>query len=296
MEAIKSQLKANRPSLSHASIKTYSSVLNSLYKNVFEGKEGIDIEDFKAQQEPILKYLEGLPSNKSKTILSALYVLTESPVYRDLMLLHIDKYNTTIKKQVKSDKLKANWITKDDIKSKVDELRNAANLLYKKKYWTTTDYQTLQNYILMVLYSGLYIPPRRAMDYIDFKIRGAIDRDNDNYLDKSHLVFNKYKTSKVYDTQKVKIPSSLKTILNKWIDRNPTDYLLFDNKKQPLNGTKLNQRINKIFDGKQVGVNGMRKSYLSNKYGHTIELEKTMKEDFEKMGSSTLQKNHYIKK
>ena len=134
----------------------------------------------------------------------------------------------------------------------------------------------------MVLYSGLYIPPRRAMDYIDFKIRGAIDRDNDNYLDKSHLVFNKYKTSKVYDTQKVKIPSSLKIILNKWIDRNPTDYLLFDNKKQPLNGTKLNQRINKIFDGKQVGVNGMRKSYLSNKYGHTIELEKTMKEDFEK--------------
>ena len=143
MEAIKSQLKANRPSLSHASIKTYSSVLNSLYKNVFEEKEGIDIEDFKAQQEPILKYLECLPSNKSKTILSALYVLTESPVYRDLMLLHIDKYNTTIKKQVKSDKLKANWITKDDIKSKVDELRNAANLLYKKKYWTTTDYQTL---------------------------------------------------------------------------------------------------------------------------------------------------------
>ena len=100
----------------------------------------------------------------------------------------------------------------------------------------------------------------------------------------------------MYETQKVKMPSKLKTILNKWIAVNPTENLLFDNKNQPLNGAKLNQRINKIFEGKQVGVNGLRKSYLTDKYSHTIKLEKDMKEDFEKMGSSTLQKNHYIKK
>jgi hypothetical protein len=294
METIREQLKANRPSLSHASIKTYTSVLNSLYKNVFKDKENIDIKDFEAQK-PILEYLESLPSNKNKTILSALYVLTEKPVYRELMLVHIDKYNITMKEQVKSDKLKANWITMDDIKDKLEELRNVANFIYKKNKYTTKDYQKLQNYILLALYSGIYIPPRRA-EYTDFKIRGAIDKDRDNYLDKSYLVFNKYKTSKVYETQKVKLPVKLKTILNKWIAVNPTENLLFDNKNQPLNGAKLNQRINKIFEGKQVGVNGLRKSYLTEKYSHTIKLEKDMKEDFEKMGSSTLQKNHYIKK
>ena len=88
MESIREQLKANRPTLSQSSIKTYTSVLNSLYKNVFKDKEIIDIKDFEAQK-PILEYLESLPSNKNKTILSALYVLTEKPVYRELMLVHI---------------------------------------------------------------------------------------------------------------------------------------------------------------------------------------------------------------
>ena len=40
---------------------------------------------------------------------------------------------------------------------------------------------------------GIYIPPRRSLDYVCFKIKN-INRDEDNYLDKNEFVFNKYKT------------------------------------------------------------------------------------------------------
>jgi len=44
-----------------------------------------------------------------------------------------------------------------------------------------------------------------------------------------------------------------------------------------------------------VGVNGLRHSYMSEKYADTIEIEKDIADDLEKMGSSTSQKKVYIK-
>jgi hypothetical protein len=61
-----------------------------------------------------------------------------------------------------------------------------------------------------------------------------------------------------------------------------------------LSSVKLNQRLNKIFD-KKVGVNQMRKTYLTDKYAKTSEENKKMEEDFSKMGSSVSQEKTYIK-
>ena len=141
--------------------------------------------------------------------------------------------------------------------------------------------------------SGTFIPPRRSLDYCNFKIKN-IDKDTDNYLDKNELAFNSYKTAKYYGLQKVEINKELKTILTKWIKCNPTDYLLFDINNNKLNSVKLNQRLNKIF-GKPSSVNALRHSYLTSKYGDTIKTNSALANDMSEMGSSLAQAKIYIK-
>ena len=143
---------------------------------------------------------------------------------------------------------------------------------------------------------GIFIPPRRAKDFTDFRIKGNIDKTKENYLDKNQMVFTSYKCAKFYGEQKVLVSPELKKILTKWISVNPTDYLFFDSFFQPLSSVKLNQRLNKLFDNKRISVNALRHSYLSNKYQNTIETNKELENDLTSMGSSILQQKVYIKK
>jgi phosphoribosyl-dephospho-CoA transferase len=110
------------------------------------------------------------------------------------------------------------------------------------------------------------------------------------------MVFNSYKTFKTYGTQEVDVPKPLATILNAWIKINPTEWLLFDTNMNHLTPVKLNQRLNKIFDGKKVAINSLRHSYLTSKYADTIKKNKEIDETMTDMGSSKSQLLVYVKK
>jgi integrase len=141
---------------------------------------------------------------------------------------------------------------------------------------------------------GIYIPPRRSKDFVDFKIKNITE--NDNFLDGKNMVFNSYKTSKTYGQQIVPIDNVLLKIIKKWISVNPTDYLLFDAHFNPLSSVKLNQRLNKIFSDKKVGVNQLRHTYLTNKFGHTVGQKNEVKDTMADMGSSVGMLETYVKK
>ena len=290
MDIIK-ELKTNRPKLSNGSLKTYKSVLTSLYNEVY-GDSDITLDKFNDDKK-ILKFLKDKKPRTRKTILSALLVLTKNDNYKDLMIDDIKEYNEEEGKQVKSEKVDDNWINKETLNDIYKDQYNKALSLFKKQNKTTTDLQELQDYIILSLYNGLYIPPRRSKDYTEFKITD-IDKDVDNYLIKNTFVFNNYKTKKTYGQQKVTIPNTLLYILKKWIAINPTNYLLFDKNDNKLTSVKLNQRLNKIFN-KHASVNQMRKTYMSGKYSDLIDTNKEMLQDFKDMGSSTAQQNIYIK-
>jgi len=292
-ETILKYITEKRPNISKSSLKTYESIIRNLYKKVFEDEE-YNLEKFDKNTDKVLKYLKDLPANKRKTILSALVVITDNKDYRELMLDDIKEYNKEEAKQQKTDSQKENWVDSETLDKMMKVLYHNAKLLYNKENKNPTDYQEIQNYIILCLFGGYYIPPRRSLDYVNFKIKN-IDKNKDNFINKNSLVFNSYKTAKTYGQQVVEIPKELKSILNKWIKMNPTEYLLFDISYKPLSNVKLNQRLNKLF-GKKVGVNQMRKTYLSEKYSDLIETKKQMEQDFKDMGSSTLQENIYIKK
>jgi len=293
METLKEFIKHKRPNLSKQSVNTYASILKNLYIRVF-GDDNIDINNF-SKSKDILNDLKTISPNKRKTVLSALVIITDIPEYRNQMLKDIDTYTEDQHKQEKSEKQQDSWVDGDEIKMIYDKLAKEAKLLYKKESLTMSDLQTIQNYVILSLLGGIYIPPRRSKDYVDFKIHD-IDKGHDNYMLKEHFIFNSYKTAKTYGRQMVAIPKELKTLMNKWIKVNPTNYLLFDSNKNRLSNVKLNQRLNKLFDHKKVGVNQLRHTFLSDKYQESIETNNKMADDLAKMGSSMIQEKVYIKK
>jgi hypothetical protein len=293
MNDIKEYIAKKRPTLSASSITTYASILKNLYKRVF-GDGDVNLAQFE-KTEPVLKYLADMPPNRRKTILSSLVIITDKKPYRDLMATDVRDYNRDISKQEKTPQQEASWVETADVKAVSEDLKRNADLIMKKKNITPSDLQQIQNYIIMCVLGSLYIKPRRSKDFVDFKIRN-VDKETDNYMDKNKFVFNSYKTAKTYGKQEVEIPVQLRNIITKWSKINPTDYLLFDANMNKLSSVKLNQRLNRIFDGKKVGVNQLRHTYLTDKFGDTIRKKKELADTMEDMGSSSAMADTYIKK
>ena len=179
MNKIEEIIIENRPNLSKSSISTYKSILKSIHKSSF-GDKDIDIKDFD-DSKSIMKALDEKPITTRKTILSALFVITDNDIYRKKMLEDIGDYNKEIGKQEKTEKQKDNWIEKEDISKLFIKYLDNSKLLYKKKNIDMDDLQEIQQFIILCLTSGIYIPPRRSKDYVDFKIK-SIDTKNDNYV------------------------------------------------------------------------------------------------------------------
>jgi len=284
-------LKEKRPSLSVSTLYSYSSTLRGLYKRIF-GDNDMDIKNFN-KVDIIMKDLEHKPATIRKTILAILYVLTGKEEYQKQMQEDIKTYKEETNKQEMNQKQKEHHLTQEEILTKFKELEKKTKLLYKKPELTNKDKQVIQDYIIVALTSGIYIPPRRSLDWCAFKIKKP-DEDS-NYLHKNKLIFKTYKGSNKKGEQEIECPKPLMNILNKWIAINESDYLLHDINGNALNNVKMNQRLNKIF-GSGFSINNLRHSYLSEKYQGSIALAADMEKTMNAMGSSTAQSKIYINK
>jgi hypothetical protein len=288
------ELKTQRPHLSAGSLKTYNSLLRSLYKNVFGNDEKPNVKNFN-KTETIIEFLNTKPYNVRKTILSSLMCISPNDDYKTLMLEDINTYNKEVKKMVMNDKQKKSNISTDEVTEKYNELKDNAEMLYKKKHINENDLQRIQDFIIVSLLGGIHIVPRRSLDYISMKIRN-VDKTKDNYIEKNNFVFNQYKTQKFYGKQELPMTPLLKKIITKWISIIPTpiDTLLFNANFEPLINVTLNQRLNRLL-GKGRAVNQMRHTYLTDKYSKVMEAQKEMANDMSDMGSSEIQAPNYIK-
>lgn len=288
------ELKAQRPNLLASSLKTYESNLRNMYQKVYPKDDEIDLEKF-YDTKKFKNILKDLAPTTRKGRYSALYILTGLEEYQDLMMDDIEVYNKEKTTREQTETQKENSITQDDINKKMDEMKPLVNGWFKSK-----NLPKIQDYLILCLYGGFYIAPRRALDFTMFKLRNISDESN--YLDTytkdkklcGRLVFNEFKT-KQRGQDIIDIPTELLSLLRKWKRTHEYDYLFFNAKGEPINSVILNQRIEKLFN-KKVGVNGFRHCYMTTRYGHMIEDEKKMAEDFKKMGSSVNVKNVYIQK
>lgn len=284
-------IKKQRPNISDATVKTYSSTLSALHKKIFG--EPIDLDNFKNVKK-IMEHLKDKPPQTRKTVLSALFILTGIKQYQNQMKEDIETYKNDVSKQEMSEKQKENFKSQDEITSKLNELKANADVLYKKNNLTVNDKNEIQNYIILALTSGAYIPPRRSLDWVAMKTKN-IDKEKDNYIEKGKFIFNRYKGSEKKERQEIVIPKPLLSILRKWNNINDSEYLLTDVNGNQLSSIKMTQRLNRIL-GSNSAINTLRHSYLSSKYQNAIELNNELANDMEKMGSSINQSKIYVQK
>jgi integrase len=280
-------IKKNKPDIAASSVKAYASLLRNLHKNIFGDSERI-VSDFDKTAK-VVPYLKTLPNLQQIQKLSCILAINQSQVYKDMMM------QATAERSPQPITKKANWIESEQIREKYEQLQHEAACLYKIYDVNPSPdiLSKIQDYIIVCLVSGIFISPRRSKDWTNFKIHKSTDADN--YLYKGQFVFNDYKTKTTYGQQVVKCPKELLSILKKWSDINPTDYLLFDTKFHQLTSPQFTHKLNSIF-GKGISTSQMRKSFASDKFGHLHDLEADMKQTASQMGTSaeTL-KEFYIK-
>jgi len=284
-ETISKHLRANREKISDSSIKTYASMLSSINKKL-EGEK--DLEFFSKDKDKIINHIkENITSNQTqKTLLSALYILTDLKEYKELMLEICKKVNDNYKEQKMSVKQKEHRISFEEVKNKVNNLLNMLK--------TNPSLHSYELFLIAAFSSGVYAPPRRS-EFAFVKIKN-FDRRTDNYLEKNKIVFNSYKTAKKYGSQIYEIPAPLVPIVKKYLKLNKTDYLFPKrNSDACMTNVDYNRMLQKIF-GKTISVDNLRSIYLSDKYKNIpslVDMEKTA----EAMGHQVVTAlENYVKK
>jgi hypothetical protein len=151
-------------------------------------------------------------------------------------------------------------------------------------------------WVMIALTGGIFQAPRRSIDFGNMKWRNY-DTEKDNYIDikSSKFIFQNYKTAKSYGKQECEITKPMKLVLNKWFKVIPDscDFVLFDNKYQPLTSPQMTHRLNEIF-GRKISTSMLRHIYLTNKF-KSIDLDELQKTATE-MGNSPMQALLYVKK
>lgn len=286
-------LKNKRPNLTDNSLKSYTSMLWSLNKNLFE-KEKLYLDDFE-DVEAIIEFLKTKTASTYRTLLSALVVLTDNNDYRQLLLKKNKEYSDEKGKNEMNDKQKEANMTQEEIAIKYVETAEEARKLYKKKdQITRDDKQIIQNQIIMALMSGIFMPPRRLIDFTEMKIKN-VDKEKDNWIDfkKKQIHYNVFKNSARVGEQVEPLPDALAKVLKKWIKINDSDYMLFNVEGKKLSNVTLFDRVKKITG---TSNNAFRHSFISEKYQPLIEMKENIKTDMTAMGSSPDVLNHYLQK
>lgn len=294
-------IKKSKPNISAGSLKTYNSLLRSIYKGAFGATDKPDVGNFKKSKE-VMDFLESKPFNVRKTYLAALLsIAPDEKVFKETMMNDIKSYSDDIKKEEMTPKLAESAISQTEIDSITADLKQNADVLFKKKAHRVVDLMDIQNYIILSLYNG-HVVPRRALDYCAMLYQNYAT-ESDNYIDfkRNKLVFNQYKTAQkmgkeLKGRQELDLPLALKKILQKWIALIPkeVDHLLFNTNLEPLTNVSLNQRLNGIFGGKK-SVNSLRHFYLTKNYKELMEETQRMSADMQAMGSSIDQAKNYVK-
>lgn len=264
---LKDVIKAKRPNLSDGSLRTYKSILTNLYRKCYPNDDEIKLDKFDDEKH-VMEHLKEIPYKNRKTTLAALVVLTGNKEYNKVMMSDIKEYSDNQLLQKKEGKFE-NMIDVSEVETILKRLETDAKILYKKEKLDMGDFQKIQNYILLALTGGIYMPPRRSLDW-RMKHKNY-DAEKDNYIDlkKKQFVFNEFKTKKTYGSQTETIPKPLIAILKKWISVLPDDmeYILFDNKATPLTPSQITHRLNSIFD-KPISTSMLRHIFLTSKFSH----------------------------
>lgn len=261
------------------------------------------LEDIESIKNKISKYKDNTQRAYLISIVSVLNcyktIKKYESLYKKYYKLMRDKADEIKQKPTEdmSDKQKEHWISLDDLKGKLNKLKDDIDMFKNNKSINENSYNKLLKYLIGNLY--ILNSPRRNADYQYMKILINDDDKDDkdfNFLDlrKGEFIFNKYKTQKKYGQQVIKINPELLDIIKLYLKFRPgtkDNYFLVDFNNKPL--LTVNS-ITRILNGinKGLGSSLIRHIYITDKFGN---VEKEQEDVAYKMGHSKMTQLDYIK-
>lgn len=265
-------ISKNRPKIAHSTLQMYLISLRKISKLI-----GSDIEssnDIDSKWKDIKIKLKDIKPSSRKTLLASLVVVypleSNSKVLEEIRHQMTSDKNVTeedYSKQELSDKQKSNLISWNEVLKVYNDYKKiAVPFLNSDKELNKKYKKIVQNFIILSLYTQ--IPPRRSKDFTNFKIRN-INKLTDNYMEtkgrNAQFIFNAYKNASRLGEQKVDIPNSLKLLINKWIKKTKSDYLISTIDDKYVTQNYLTKILNGIFE-KPISTSMLRHIYLTSKY------------------------------
>ena len=301
MTTIAEYLKIARPTLSEGSLKTYTSIITNVGKQM--GKDYSTPEAVVADYGAILEHMKDVPPKNRKTRLASLVVfISATPkneeaieAFRKVMMGDKEEADEETKEQQLTERQKEGWIPWPKVLELYHELELDTKRLWKKPALDKAEFHKLQTYVLLSCLIRLD-GPRRSMDWVSFKLRN-VDKEKDNYMTyekrKPVVVFNHYKTAGTYGSQT--IPAThLAPILKKWMEINKHDHLLMNfHQTGPVTQSQVTGILNEFF-GKPISTSLLRHIFLTYFHKDTPAL-KEMEKVAETMGHSVIQGMEYVK-
>ena len=299
MEILKTTIKENKPNIAISTVNSYATNLKSLFYSHNPKKVDV-IPEWFLDHEHMLEIMKEEPIVKQSNFLTALIAYDKhNEKYKSALMLLAPQLNKKKDSQIKTEKQTENWKSYDEIKKIYEDMLLICDPLLKSKQPMNKEQMNkLQDFIILSLTCGYWIPPRRSEDWCKMKTGiKNYDNEKDNYIDfiNSKFVFNIYKTSKTYDEQAVEIPPKLKRILRRYIKLlDDNEYLLTTQKNTPLSSSYLTKLLNRIF-GANISTSMLRHIYLTSKYENVPALAE-MQKTAEEMGHSVTEALRYVKR
>ena len=304
--------------------KNISESSKSLYIKNLVRLNGAEIKNliFLKDIEKVKTKLESYKPNTQRT-----YIISIVSVLKTLSLKEPKKYATLyngyyailekLNEQLKtnnekSPKEEANWISQKEVLEKLNQLKEILPTLPtppSRKKITEDQYKQLLDLVVLSLYS--LQSPRRNRDYQEMLVAKkpippeTILDSHLNVLDLTNnkFIFANFKTQKTYKLQEVPIESELREILDIYLKFHPLSkdlkkgqlipFIVDFQGKPYIQTNSITRILYKIFD-KKIGASMLRKIYLTDRFGKTMD---DMKEIAQDMGTSTgTIQNHYIKR
>jgi hypothetical protein len=295
-------LLANRPSLSVGSLRTYTSIIKNLSKQI--GMPLENPEDVIDNHKKIVDHLREVPGKVRKTRLAALIVFIEKAkgadkvvdAFRKTMVDDCKDYEKELNKQEMTERQKEGYIPLSEVMQKYHALEKEVVPIMKKESLDKREFARVQLYVLLSCL--LLIEPRRSLDYTEFKLRN-IDETKDNYMKnekrKPYFHFNQYKTVKKYGKQSLDIPAKLYKIVKRWSELNPHEWLLMNSRQEnKITPTQLTCMLYSFFE-KPISTSMLRHIYLTDMYKNVPALA-DMQETATNMGHDLTMALKYVKK
>ena len=312
------QLKEKRPHLAEGSVNMYRGGIISLFKTVNDKNsiKAFTNLDWLDDSDKVSKEISDMPLQTQKILFQSASVFLDAQgkdelvkKYRAALFAVKKLHDTETEGQNKTVKEEENWCSWKSLEKVRNNYKQQLMNLGLLDAKITPDkvkpsqMALFQKWVITSLYT--YQPPVRAdyaMDILSQSEYDAVpdeEKSKNNYLvinkREKFFHFNKYKTHNLHGDKRVKVNKPMNAVLNKWLNINKSGWLLLNIKKEPVNENQLGKAVTVAFEpcGKRIGINMLRKIYLTEKYQHE-KAEKKADADAMLHSVSTQQKE-YVK-